>query len=609
MDLVKKNIVEEIWKLVKEYQKEDIIQSIRLEARVLLAHDPGMGKTIISLLTMSCFPSEFPLYIFCPSSICGKWKKECIQWLQMKASRIHIIKDNVLPEEQLASVYIMSFDRARMLFEEGKMNGRRFRAAIVDECHKLKNTESKTTLALTPHLQKTRCCMMLSGTPAPNRTSDWYSIIRILRPQLFRDFWHFANRYCNPKPKYAGWPKRRVGTDTSGSSNLTELNQLLLRTMMIRRNRILEQKEMKLPDKTRTIVYIEPEPEKQEEIKTSLQEYDVKLLEYKPSSGSSSSNGESKDKSTSMAFLVASTPSTTFTSTFSLPMPSKVSESNKKETKTMTVVKKQDENKEFSKDVFMQREKKAEEPSLFDVQLDPFEQCFALQTNKKKKRKRVKEEEEEMKEMKEEKESTPVKKKSKTGKKEKQTAEEMFFDLVRKTVKLKIAPMTKYIEQVLGNMPIGKKAVLFGHHKFMLKALRKCVEKIKMNYILVNGSTTSQKRTEMFQQFQTDDQCRVAILSIKACETGIDLTAGSLVIFSELSYGYDSFFQGEARCHRIGQKEQVDVMFILLKGSVEERIWFLVQNKLTNAGLTLDNLNVSMKIEHVHHLGDSSTLV
>jgi SNF2 family DNA or RNA helicase len=173
----------------------------------------------------------------------------------------------------------------------------------------------------------------------------------------------------------------------------------------------------------------------------------------------------------------------------------------------------------------------------------------------------------------------------------------VFFDLVRQTVKMKINPMMEYIQKLLQDMPPTQKAVLFGHHSFVLKALQKCAEKAQLDSILVNGSVTGKKRTQMFEKFQTDPTCRVAILSIEACGTGIDLTEGSLVVFAELRYAYDSFLQGEARCHRIGQKNQVQVIYILLKGSIEERIWFLVQNKLHKAGLTLDNLHVSFQIE------------
>ena len=60
------------------------------------------------------------------------------------------------------------------------------------------------------------------------------------------------------------------------------------------------------------------------------------------------------------------------------------------------------------------------------------------------------------------------------------------------------------------------------------------LEREKIKYIKIDGSTSSLARKTQCDEFQTSHQIRVAVLSITAANSGITLTAAQLVVFAEL---------------------------------------------------------------------------
>lgn len=70
----------------------------------------------------------------------------------------------------------------------------------------------------------------------------------------------------------------------------------------------------------------------------------------------------------------------------------------------------------------------------------------------------------------------------------------------------------------------------------MLNAITECLKKLNVNYIRIDGTTRNDLRTKYINTFQSNENCRAAILSLKACNAGITLTAAKIVIFAELDW-------------------------------------------------------------------------
>eukprot|EP01024_Parvocaulis_polyphysoides_P049800 TRINITY_DN48492_c0_g1_i1.p1 TRINITY_DN48492_c0_g1~~TRINITY_DN48492_c0_g1_i1.p1 ORF type:complete len:464 (+),score=47.83 TRINITY_DN48492_c0_g1_i1:1-1392(+) len=153
------------------------------------------------------------------------------------------------------------------------------------------------------------------------------------------------------------------------------------------------------------------------------------------------------------------------------------------------------------------------------------------------------------------------------------------------TARIKGPSVQKYVKELLDK---GEKFLVFGHHQDMLDAIESAVRSTQTQHIRIDGNTNPQSRNDLVEKFQKEEQCRMAILSIKTASVGYSLTAASLVVFAELSWVPGDIRQAEDRAHRIGQQSNVTVQFLMVKGSVDEIIWETIQRKLGDVGKVLD---------------------
>ncbi|XP_064647797.1 SWI/SNF-related matrix-associated actin-dependent regulator of chromatin subfamily A-like protein 1 [Lineus longissimus] len=165
------------------------------------------------------------------------------------------------------------------------------------------------------------------------------------------------------------------------------------------------------------------------------------------------------------------------------------------------------------------------------------------------------------------------------------------------TSKAKIPAVKSYVLDLLES---GKKFLVFAHHSEMLDALEDAISRKNHGLIRIDGRTPSEQRKVVCDKFMFNEDIKVALLSITAASTGLNLTAASLVVFAELFWNPGILTQAEDRVHRIGQKDSVNVQYLMAKGTADDYIWPLVQNKLDvlqSAGLTKDDFTTADKTE------------
>jgi SNF2 family DNA or RNA helicase len=149
----------------------------------------------------------------------------------------------------------------------------------------------------------------------------------------------------------------------------------------------------------------------------------------------------------------------------------------------------------------------------------------------------------------------------------------------------KLARLLEYLEEARLN---GKRVVLFSQFTKMLDIIREELDERGYDYHYLDGSTPKEKRFEDTSRFNRGEK-DLFLISLKAGGTGLNLTGGDTVIL------YDSWWnpavedQAADRVHRFGQKKVVQVVRLITRGTIEERIHELQDQKRALLDTVIDS--------------------
>lgn len=133
----------------------------------------------------------------------------------------------------------------------------------------------------------------------------------------------------------------------------------------------------------------------------------------------------------------------------------------------------------------------------------------------------------------------------------------------------------------------GEKVLIFTQFREMGDLLAAMLEKEGIQSMFYHGGTSLKKRAEMVDRFQNIRSAQVFILSLKAAGTGLNLTAATNVIHFDLWWNPAVEAQATDRAYRIGQHRNVQVYRFITKGTFEEKINAMIQDKKQLADLTV----------------------
>ncbi|KAM4745184.1 SWI/SNF-related matrix-associated actin-dependent regulator of chromatin subfamily A containing DEAD/H box 1A [Anableps anableps] len=126
----------------------------------------------------------------------------------------------------------------------------------------------------------------------------------------------------------------------------------------------------------------------------------------------------------------------------------------------------------------------------------------------------------------------------------------------------------------------GDRVVLFSQFTMMLDIVEVLLKHLQHRYVRLDGSTPIADRIVLIDEYNTDPDIFVFLLSTRAGGLGINLTSANVVILHDIDYNPYNDKQAEDRCHRVGQTRTVQVIKLISKDSIEDCILQLGHKKL-----------------------------
>lgn len=135
----------------------------------------------------------------------------------------------------------------------------------------------------------------------------------------------------------------------------------------------------------------------------------------------------------------------------------------------------------------------------------------------------------------------------------------------------------KNIEEIIENfLESGKKIIVFSQYVEIIERLSK---QYVQESVALTGATPTKDRQGIIDEFQNNPEKRIFLSTLKAGGVGITLTAADTVLFTDLDWVPANHLQAEDRAHRIGQKNNVNVYYLITPDTIEEEIWKLLRRK------------------------------
>ena len=122
-----------------------------------------------------------------------------------------------------------------------------------------------------------------------------------------------------------------------------------------------------------------------------------------------------------------------------------------------------------------------------------------------------------------------------------------------------VVKLDTVLEYLMGRT---KKTLVFAYHHEIIEGLETALRRAGFEVVTCTGRTRD--AAAAVKRFQEDPDCLFFIANIRAAGVGITLTAASHVVFAELDWTPAVHHQAEDRAHRIGQTEEVEVLYFIL---------------------------------------------
>lgn len=134
----------------------------------------------------------------------------------------------------------------------------------------------------------------------------------------------------------------------------------------------------------------------------------------------------------------------------------------------------------------------------------------------------------------------------------------------------------------------GHKTIVFSQFVSLLDLLQVAIQEKHWNFLRYDGGMNADARQAAIDKFMEEQSHNIILISLKAGNSGLNLTAADRVIILDPFWNPYIEMQAIDRAYRIGQQREVQVHRILIQKTVEDRIIELQEQKRKLVDAALD---------------------
>lgn len=445
--------------------------------RCIIGDAPGAGKTSQALAAIILTPATMlPAVVVVPASVYSNWHDECKMWLPSVPVWSMPKRDSDGPPANFKGIVITRYSVVAYQTDELARCSPQY--LIVDEAHRIKNSDAQQTVAVTHLAEGVPHVALLTGTPVANNVGEIWNLLATVDMEDYGRKGEFIDNYALTEEVTIG--KGRTVTKIIGVKPGGALKDRL-RCVMIRR---LKEDVMKwLPDKTRHVLTVEPDA-------AAMREYAKAEKE--------------------------------FAQWLNVRLTEKIAEAQA------------DEEGDVNPDDVEREVRRRLARSLENEAMVKVGQLRGL------------------------------------------------------VGRMKVGPA---LDTIVDFVEAEEPLIVFAVHKEVVAGLAAGLDKMKVRYAIIDGSTPTDARGPIVRAFQ-DGKLDV-IIGSEAMSEGVTLTRASNVLFVERFWTSVKEEQAEDRAHRQGQKNAVAITFLEVPDTIDQRLRGIIDVKRKLVAAIVSNTAVA----------------
>lgn len=156
----------------------------------------------------------------------------------------------------------------------------------------------------------------------------------------------------------------------------------------------------------------------------------------------------------------------------------------------------------------------------------------------------------------------------------------------------KLKSLSELLQQI---KDAGHRPLIFSQFRKMFPHIEKQLKTAGISSYQLTGSTPVKDRIKMVKAFNAGSR-DAFLISLKAGGTGLNLTSADVVILIDLWWNPSVEEQAISRAHRMGQTKTVEVIRLITRGTIEEKIMTLQDSKRDMVSTVLDGDGIDSTI-------------